>query len=99
MGGHYMPPPPDGVIPRPPSSARVKRDLLRNIFNMHFNSEFFIRRAFNSRPAHLFATTLGREMPEVKRSRTALCDRQETQCRADKKCSYIVNLWGRPSQV
>ena len=24
MGGHYMPPPPDGVILRPPSSGRVK---------------------------------------------------------------------------
>ena len=27
-GGHFC----------PPSSARVKRDLLRKIFNMHFNS-------------------------------------------------------------
>ena len=63
---------------------------------MHFNSDFFIRRAFYSRLAHLFATTLGREMPEVKRSPPALCVRQETQCRADKKCSYIVNLWGGP---
>ena len=35
-------------------------------------------------------------MPEVKRSPPALCVRQETQCRADKKCSYIVNLWGGP---
>ena len=33
----------------------------------------------------------------MKRSPTALCDRQKTQCRADKKCSYIVNLWGGPS--
>ena len=63
---------------------------------MHFNSDFFIRRAFYSRLAYLFATTLGREMPEVKRSPPALCVRQETQCRADKKCSYIVNLWGGP---
>ena len=63
---------------------------------MHFNSDFFIRRAFYSRLAHLFATTLGREMSEVKRSPPALCVRQETQCRADKKCSCIVNLWGGP---
>ena len=36
------------------------------IFNVHFNSELFIRRAFYSRLAHLFATNLVRKMTEVK---------------------------------
>ena len=42
--------------------THLKRDLLRKIVNMHFISELFIRRAFCSRLAHLFATNLVREI-------------------------------------
>ena len=66
---------------------------------MHFNSEFFIRRAFYRRLAHLFATNLVRKMTEVKRTPPALCVRLETQCHADLKnvvTTNIENLWAPP---
>ena len=69
------------------------------IFKVHFNSELFIRRAFYSRLAHLFATNLVRKMTEVKRTPPALCVRLETQCHVDKKnvvTTNIASLWVPP---